>query len=87
MIERQRRTKILATLGPATDAPGVLDDLFRAGVNAEAVRFQHENYRNFTAGTFDQTGPSLRIPGGSRLGSSSCCYRNYDLHLDSLRQA
>ncbi|MBW8822782.1 MAG: LPS-assembly protein LptD [Xanthomonadales bacterium] len=41
--------------------------LFRAGVNAEAVRFQHENYRNFAAGTFDQTGPSLRIPGGSRF--------------------
>lgn len=41
--------------------------LFRAGVNAEAVRFQHQNYRNFAVGTFDQTGPSLRIPGGSRF--------------------
>jgi pyruvate kinase len=27
MFERQRRTKILATLGPATDPPGVLEDL------------------------------------------------------------
>jgi pyruvate kinase len=25
MTEQRRRTKILATLGPATDAPGVLD--------------------------------------------------------------
>ncbi|WP_313173955.1 pyruvate kinase [Stenotrophomonas sp.] len=41
MIERQRRTKILATLGPATDAPGVLDDLFRAGVNVVRLNFSH----------------------------------------------
>lgn len=41
MIEHQRRTKILATLGPATDAPGVLDDLFRAGVNVVRLNFSH----------------------------------------------
>ncbi|SBV36679.1 pyruvate kinase II [uncultured Stenotrophomonas sp.] len=41
MTERQRRTKILATLGPATDAPGVLDDLFRAGVNVVRLNFSH----------------------------------------------
>ncbi len=36
-----RRTKILATLGPATDAPGVLDDLIRAGVNVVRMNFSH----------------------------------------------
>ena len=36
-----RRTKILATLGPATDAPGVLDDLVRAGVNVVRLNFSH----------------------------------------------
>lgn len=41
MIERQRRTKILATLGPATDPPGVLEDLFRAGVNVVRLNFSH----------------------------------------------
>ena len=41
MTERQRRTKILATLGPATDPPGVLDDLFRAGVNVVRLNFSH----------------------------------------------
>ena len=41
MIERQRRTKILATLGPATDPPGVLDELFRAGVNVVRLNFSH----------------------------------------------
>lgn len=36
-----RRTKILATLGPATDAPGVIDELIRAGVNAVRLNFSH----------------------------------------------
>jgi pyruvate kinase len=41
MTDRQRRTKILATLGPATDPPGVLEDLFRAGVNVVRLNFSH----------------------------------------------
>ncbi len=41
MTTRQRRTKILATLGPATDPPGVLDELFRAGVNVVRLNFSH----------------------------------------------
>ena len=41
MTDRQRRTKILATLGPATDAPGVLEALFRAGVNVVRLNFSH----------------------------------------------
>ena len=36
-----RRTKILATLGPATDRPGVLDELVRAGVNVVRLNFSH----------------------------------------------
>lgn len=41
MTERQRNTKILATLGPATDAPGVLEALIRAGVNVVRLNFSH----------------------------------------------
>lgn len=41
MSERQRRTRILATLGPATDPPGVLDALFKAGVNVVRLNFSH----------------------------------------------
>src|SRR5690606_14603058 len=37
----QRRTRILATLGPASDAPGVIDDLLRAGVDAVRLNFSH----------------------------------------------
>ena len=38
-----RRTKILATLGPATDAPGVLDALLAAGVDVVRLNFSHGN--------------------------------------------
>ena len=40
-MSQLRRTKILATLGPATDAPGVLDELIRAGVNVVRMNFSH----------------------------------------------
>ena len=36
-----RRTKILATLGPATDRPGVLEELFMAGVDVVRLNFSH----------------------------------------------
>ena len=41
MSERQRNSRILATLGPATDQPGVLDALFKAGVNVVRLNFSH----------------------------------------------
>ena len=41
MTEHRRRTKILATLGPATDAPGVLDALLQAGVDVVRLNFSH----------------------------------------------
>jgi pyruvate kinase len=36
-----RRTKIVATLGPATDKPGVLDSILKAGVNVVRINFSH----------------------------------------------
>jgi len=36
-----KRTKIVATLGPATDKPGIIDDLIRAGVNMVRLNFSH----------------------------------------------
>jgi pyruvate kinase len=41
MPASQRSTKILATLGPATDPPGVLDALLLAGVNVVRLNFSH----------------------------------------------
>lgn len=43
MSQALRRTKILATLGPATDAPGVVEALLDAGVNAVRLNFSHGN--------------------------------------------
>ena len=37
----QRRTKIVATLGPATDDENVLDDMIRAGMDVVRVNFSH----------------------------------------------
>lgn len=36
-----RRTKIIATLGPATDRPGVLEDLITAGTDVVRINFSH----------------------------------------------
>ncbi|WP_415899502.1 pyruvate kinase [Neptuniibacter sp. QD48_11] len=36
-----KRTKIVATLGPSTDEPGVLEDILRNGVNTVRLNFSH----------------------------------------------
>ena len=36
-----RRTKIIATLGPASDAPGAIEALIAAGVNIVRLNFSH----------------------------------------------
>ena len=41
MISGLRRTKIVATLGPATDDPQVLSDMVRAGVDVVRLNFSH----------------------------------------------
>jgi pyruvate kinase len=37
------RTKIVATLGPATDAPGVLDRMILAGLDVARLNFSHDS--------------------------------------------
>ncbi|MFT5084855.1 MAG: pyruvate kinase, partial [Lentisphaeria bacterium] len=44
-----RRTKIVSTLGPATDEPGILEQLIVAGVNVVRMNFSHgspEDHKN-----------------------------------------
>jgi pyruvate kinase len=37
----QRRTRIVATLGPATDRPGVLETLLQEGLDVARINFSH----------------------------------------------
>lgn len=39
----QRRTRIVATLGPATDRPGILEQLIDAGLDVARINFSHGN--------------------------------------------
>ena len=41
MSDHRRRTRIVATLGPATDPPGTLEALLRAGVDVVRLNFSH----------------------------------------------
>ena len=36
-----KRTKIVATLGPATDDPAVLEQMIKSGVNMVRLNFSH----------------------------------------------
>ena len=74
---RHRRTKIIATLGPATDSPEVLRDLIDAGVDVVRLNFSHgtrdehreraERIREMTEPKYhlailgDLQGPKIRI--------------------------
>ena len=39
-----RKTKIICTLGPATDREGVLEQLAREGMDVARFNFSHGNY-------------------------------------------
>lgn len=68
-----RRTRIIATLGPATDAPGVMERLFAAGVDVVRLNGAHSSLpelearlhavRRAAAGTGREIGVLLDLPG------------------------
>ena len=41
-----KKTKIVATLGPATDSKKTLTELAREGVNVFRINFSHADYEN-----------------------------------------
>src|SRR6476646_9375160 len=41
---KRRRTRIVATLGPASDKPPVLDELIRSGVDVFRLNFSHSDH-------------------------------------------
>ena len=46
IVRNPRRTKIVATLGPATDDPHVLAELFKAGADVVRVNFSHGTFED-----------------------------------------
>jgi pyruvate kinase len=48
-----RRTKIVATLGPSTDDPKVLDEMIQAGVDVVRVNFSHGSHEDHQKRTKD----------------------------------
>jgi len=49
MLRRQRQTKIVATLGPASSTEEVIRDLFLAGVDTFRLNFSHGNHEDHAA--------------------------------------
>lgn len=45
-MKLQKRTKIVATLGPASDKPGMLDKMIRAGMDVVRLNFSHGGYED-----------------------------------------
>jgi pyruvate kinase len=48
-VEVTRRTKIVATLGPASTAPGAIDSLIAAGVDVFRLNFSHGTHESHAA--------------------------------------
>ena len=65
-----RRTKILATLGPATDAPGRLDELVAAGMDGGRINCAHGD----ADGLAGARGPAPR-GGGARRAAAGAALR------------
>ncbi len=68
MIEVLRRTKIVATLGPATESDEALDSIVKAGVDVVRLNFSHGNPEDHIARSvrsMDARQPTLRIAAAS----------------------
>ena len=44
----QKKTKIVATLGPASSSPEVMEQMIRSGVDVFRINFSHADYEDVT---------------------------------------
>ena len=45
-MRNRKKTKIVATLGPACDTKEIIEEMMTAGVNVFRVNFSHADYDN-----------------------------------------
>ncbi len=50
-MRRRRRTKIIATLGPASSTPEVLNRLFQGGADVFRLNFSHGTHDDHASGS------------------------------------
>ena len=65
-----RKTKIVCTLGPATDREGVLRQMLQAGMNVARFNFSHGSHDEHQAPTGPAEGPAggAASAGGRHAG-------------------
>ena len=68
-MPNQKKTKIVATLGPATADKKILKQMILAGVNVFRVNFSHANYDNVKKGHCTYQGARIRA---QHLYCNSC---------------
>ena len=74
----ERRTKIVATLGPATDAPGVLDRLVAAGMDCARLNCSHGTHEDLR-----RRAAEVRAAAAARRPADRRC--SFDLQGPKLR--
>ena len=64
-----RKTKIICTVGPATDRPEILEKMMRAGMNVARFNFSHGDYETHEKRFREvvRVRESLRLPVATML--------------------
>ncbi len=59
-----KNTKVVCTLGPASESQKVIEQMVKAGMNVARLNFSHGNYENFSKiiGNVRAVSKKLKIP-------------------------
>ena len=72
-MKRNRKAKILATLGPASNSSDIIEKIFSAGADVFRLNFSHgtieEHRKNFNTIAFNNLNEPIKsIPGSRSIG-------------------
>ena len=79
MTMKLRKTKIICTLGPASESEEVIRELMLAGMNVARLNFSHGTHE-------EQRGKLERVRGPGRAGAACCIASGYKGPGDSNRR-